>query len=470
MDSVRARNTSLHGHEHETTPYLSELAEEATVYEQARSPGTWSLPSHTSIFTGYHVIEHGVTRARHKLEPGHTIFEELQEQGYSTGVFSENTWITDMDCGLRDVFDTVEGARNLLFPEAIDPSNFVLSEGQGKYAAFLKHCLGRDDTLQSLANGVFTKLAWDYPQLLPDRYTSSTPAEVYGDLFLDWQAKQSGPWAATINFMDAHLPYLPDAEHDQWGGNELLSLQNDMDDQVWEFNGGQRPWWQRRALEGIYDGTIRQIDSQIERIVEELKNRGSLDDTLLVITSDHGEGFGEPSHIRPGARLAGHGQGIHEVLVHVPLIVKHPGQATSRRIEDPATLTQFPDAVRATVDGREPMFVPEKSVVVHSDGLEEPMKERASEYCENISRFDGKASAIYSGSGTDVQKVIRWNEDTATVTIRDAKTCYKINNQNENRVADRLSGLANMNIRTETSDVDEIENKTRQRLKDLGYV
>jgi arylsulfatase len=293
---------------------------------------------------------------------------------------------------------------------------------------------------------------------------------VYGDLFLDWEAEQSGPWAATINFMDSHLPYLPDSEYDQWGGKQLLSLQNEMEDQVWEFNGGQRPWWQRQALEGVYDGTIRQIDSQIERIVTELKSRGSLDDTLLVITSDHGEGFGEPSHIRPGARLSGHGQGIHDVLVHVPLVVKYPGQTTSRQIEDPATLTQFPDAVRAAINGQDPTFVPDKPVVIHSDGLEEPMKERASKYCDNISRFDGKASAIYTGSGTDVRKFISWNDRTVTVSVRDSKTSYMIKDQDEGRVAERINELKDMNVRMATDDIDQIDNTTRQRLEDLGYV
>ena len=352
LDSVRAANTSLHGHEHETTPFLEELAEEATVYEQARSPGTWSLPSHTSIFTGYHVVEHGVTRARHELEPGHTIFEELAEDhDYATGVFSENTWITDMPVGLKDAFDTIEGARNLPFPDAVDPSNFVLSEGQGHYVEYLKHCLSREDTLKSLANGVFTKLAWDYPQLLPDRFQSSTPARVYGDLFLDWEAEQSGPWAACVNFMDGHLPYLPDEEYDEWGGTKLRKLQDEMDDQVWEFNGGQRAWWQRKALEGLYDGTIRQMDAQLRRIVETLDDRGELENTLLVVTADHGEGFGEPSRIRPDARVAAHGAGIHEALQHVPLVVKRPGQSEGAVVEEPASLTEFPRVVRAAREG-----------------------------------------------------------------------------------------------------------------------
>src|SRR6056297_2044071 len=140
------------------------------------------------MFTGLHVEEHGVTRAKHSLRPGHTIFESLRDDhGYETGVFSENTWITDMDVGLKDAFDAVEGARNLPYPDAVDPSNFVLTEGQGQYLAYLKHCLDSDSTAQSLANGVVTKLAWDYPRYLPDSLTASTPAEVYADLFLDWE-------------------------------------------------------------------------------------------------------------------------------------------------------------------------------------------------------------------------------------------------------------------------------------------
>ena len=475
MDSVRARNTSLHGHEHETTPYLSELAEEATVYEQARSPGTWSLPSHTSIFTGYHVVEHGITRARNKLERGHTIFEELHGEGYTTGVFSENTWITDMDCGLRDVFDTVEGARNLLFPDAVDPSNFVLSEGQGQYAKFLRRCLARDDPLQSLANGVFTKLAWDYPRLLPDRFTSSTPAEVYGDLFLEWQANQSEPWAATINFMDAHLPYLPDDEHDRWGGNNLRALQDEMDDQVWEFNGGRRPWWQREALEGLYDGTIHQIDSQIERVVETLRDRGVLDDTLVIVTSDHGEGFGEPSRIRgdrdssqPNARVAAHGAGIHEALCHVPLVVRSPGGDNGDRITEPASLTQFPTIVEETLAGDDASFVPNEPVVVSSHGLEEPMEERASRYAGDLYRFNGDCRAVYETNDGRVQKYLSWREKRRRVDIADVFASWLASNSDDGVVDERFGSISDRMVQTD-SDA-EVDEATQKRLEDLGYM
>jgi arylsulfatase A-like enzyme len=475
LDSVRAANCSLYGHVHETTPELERLADEAVVYEEARSPGTWSLPSHTSLFTGYHVLEHGVTRARHRLEPGHTVWETLGDRGYATGVFSENTWITDMGVGLKDAFETVEGARNLPFPDAVDPSNFVLSEGQGQYLAFLRHCLDRGDAIRSLVNGVVTKLAWDQPRLLPNRFSTSTPAGVYADLFLDWQAERDGPWAACVNFMDGHLPYLPDDEHDRWGGTELRDLQNGMDDQVWEFNGGRRPWWQRTALEGLYDGAIHEADAAVGQIVDRLRERGALDDTLLVVTSDHGEGFGEPSHIRgdrdapaPNARVAAHGAGIHEVLTHVPLVVRPPG-GRAERIDVPASLTEFPAAVRDALDGDRPSFVPDGSVLASSHGLEEPMEERARRYAGDLYRFNGDCRAVYEPHDDDVRKFVGWRERRATVDAFGASCSVRRSFDDGGRVDETFGGIEDRGVREEGAGVEDVDEATKQRLEDLGY-
>lgn len=474
LDSVRAGNTSLHGHEHETTPFLETFGEEATVYEQARSPGTWSLPSHTSMFTGLHVEEHGVTRARHSLRPGHTIFETLRDDhGYETGVFSENTWITDMDVGLKDAFDTVEGARNLPYPDAVDPSNFVLTEGQGNYLSYFKHCLKSEFPFKSLANGIVTKLAWDYPRYLPDSLTASTPAEVYADLFLDWEASHEGPWAACVNFMDGHLPYEPKEEHDGWGGAELRDLQEEMKDQVWEFNGGQRPWWQRKALEGLYDGTIHQMDNQIGRVVKTLDERDELDDTLVVVTSDHGEGFGEPSRVRPGARVAAHGAGIHEALLHVPLVVRAPGQREGQRVSDVASLTQFPQAVRAALNGEwdDDAFVPEGSVVASSHGLEEPMEERAKKYCGDLWRFNGDARAVYRDQDNFVRKDVTWRDDAASVLVCDAKAASKTDDESaRKRVESTFETIEDLGVRDESEEMGDVDAATQKRLEDLGYV
>jgi arylsulfatase A-like enzyme len=474
LDSVRARNTSLHGYQNETTPFLETFAEDATTYTQARSPGSWSLPSHTSIFTGLHVAEHGVTQAQYKLAPDNTIFEYLAtDHGYETGIFSENTWVTEMDVGLKESFETVEGARNLPYTEGLDPSNFVLSEGQGQYVAYLKRCLSHDQPFKSIANGVVTKLAWDYPQYLPDRFTVSTEASVYTDLFLDWIDHTDDEWAACINFMDGHLPYEPRDEHDKWGGRELTRLQNSMEDQVWEFLGGQRPWWQRRALEGLYDGTIHQMDAQVFRLVDGLRERGLYDDTLVVVTADHGEGFGEPSTVKRGTRLAGHGKDVHESLLHVPLVVKHPGQEEGAVVEEPATLTRFPDVVRGALDGDRIGFVPEAGLVVASShGLDEPSIALAEEYCGRTEPYDGDSMAVYEAAADSdgVVKYEAWADESSTVRLFGAGTAHKTADTDGGRVAEVFDAFEDAGVRGESGGLDEVNEATRERLENLGYV
>jgi arylsulfatase A-like enzyme len=475
LDSVRARNISLHGHHNKTTPFLDSFAGEAAVFEQARSPGTWSLPSHASLFTGYHVEEHRLAAPTDVLEPGHTVFEDLRAAGYDTGVFSENPFLTVSDAGLDRGFDTVEGPRNVPFRDALDPTEFVQREGQGQYRTYLRACLDHDRPLRSLANGALVKLAWDYPGLLPDRFSPATGADVYVDLFLDWAADVDGPWAACVNLMNAHLPYQPSPGHDHWNDDILDGLQDTMDDQVWEFVGGQRPWWQREALEALYDGTIHGMDAQLRRLVESLENRGDLNETLVVITSDHGECFGEYSHVQP-ARLAGHGPGIAEELIHVPLVVREPGGERGGRVSAPASLTHFPDAVAAALDGDDATqpFVDGPTLVSYQ-GLPESAKIRAREYAseEALDALDGPSRAAYVEEGPGVRKHVAWRDRTRTVQVVDAHTTYAVGGDDEStdptrELDDAFAGVADAGIKR--GDDEDIDDATRRRLEDLGYV
>jgi arylsulfatase A-like enzyme len=470
LDSVRARNTSLHGHDNETTPVLESLADDAIVFTEARSPGTWSLPSHASMFTGLHADEHGLAGPTDKLEPGHSVFKELGDDGYDTGVFSENPFITVSDAGLAAGFDTVEGPRNVPFTDALDPTEFVQREGQGQYRAFLRACLGHDRPVKSLANGALVKLAWDYPQFVPERFSPSTAADVYVDLFLDWQADRSGPWAACVNLMDAHLPYTPAPEHDQWGDETVRQLQDEMDDQIWEFTGGQRPWWQRAALESLYDGTIRQLDAELERLVDALERRGALDETLLVVTADHGECFGERSHVQP-ARLAGHGPGIDERLVHVPLVVRPPGGTEGQRVEQPASLTHLPAAIRAVRAGEDPRDeLTASPTVVTYHGLPESARVRAEKYASEASLYDldGESRAVYVDGDPGVAKHVVWRERSATVRLVDAQTSYRIADTDEGVVAETVADFEDRGVRAD--EESNIDGATEERLKDLGYM
>ena len=402
-----------------------------------------------------------------------SVFSKLREEGYATGVFSENDWITAVDVGLKDGFDTVVGARNVPFPDAVNPHEFVSNEGRGEYVTYLKAALADDHPLQSLANGAATKLQSDYKRFLPSGVRASTPAEVYVDSFLEW-SDRSEPWAACVNLMDAHIPYEPAAEHDLWGGERARALQNSFEDQKWEFNGGHRPWWQKKAVESLYDGAIRHADAELERLVTALDERGDMDDTLVVVTSDHGEGFGEPSEIRSGVRVAEHGVAPEEVVLHVPLLVSLPGQAEPSRVERPASLTEFPRVVDAVREGTDATFRTDGPVLATAVGLDEPLQRRAGAYVSDLSPWTADSRLVFEWEADEevVRKHVTNRDRAVTVTCRDAQVGYRTDDGDipRERVERAFAGVKPLGVSSEGGGVEDIDDATYDRLEDLGYV
>jgi len=473
LDSVRARNTGLHGHVHDTTPFLQEFADSATWYQQTRAPGTTSITSHTSIFTGLAVAEHRVSSPDTRLRPGTTVFDWLDDEyDYETGVFSENVWITDVDIGLSRAFDTVVGPQDVPYPDAVRPRSFVSEEGTGEFVEYVCQCLRDDQSIKGLVNGIYTKVSSDFPSLIPERIVMKSQGDRYVDEFFSWlDSNVSNSWAACVNLMDAHLPYRPKDQFNKWGDDLLRDIENNAADQ-WELHCGDGMWWRRKARETLYDGAILQADNYTERIVRGLEQRGILDNTLVVITSDHGEGFGERSHIRP-ARVAGHNVSVHEVLLHVPLVVKHPRQEQAAEVESVATLTEFPAVVKEAVDGTETRgsFVPNRPVVASSHRIEddENLKSRALEYCDDLSAFESYTHVVYEGKGI-VKKYVTWKEREATIEIRSAQDSYKIADAGGERVSSVFEEMEVVDVREDSRGLDNIDTDTYERLEKLGYV
>lgn len=471
LDSVRARNTSLHGHVNRTTPGLERFAtDRATWYTQARAPAVWSLPSHASMFTGYHVVEHGFTERSHRLQPDESVWERLGTAGYETGLFSPNPYLTELPTGLDAGFQTIYGTQDLPFPDALNPRQFVQEHGQGRLRRYLGAARSHERPVQSVLNGLSEKLSQDAPWLLPDWLRGSDSAETYVDLFLDWQAGREGPWAACLNLMDAHTPYSPGPAHDHWGGEYAQELQADMENQVWEFYGGERPWWQLGCLEALYDGAIHRMDEQFTRIIDSLESREALEDTLVVVTADHGEGFGEPSRFRDGLRLVGHqSRGIEESLLHVPLVVKRPGQERPAVIEDVATLTRFPSVVASVLEDSDTpaRFSPEGPVIASSEGLDSQKEWVAQRYCDDLEPFRGSGHAVYEGAGDAVRKFVHWDDDQATIRVFDARTAVRESRVGRNRIDEFRSTLRERNVLERTDQA--VSRETKRRLEDLGY-
>ena len=367
MDSVRAANCSLYDAPRETTPFLSTLANESVTYTQARAPSNWSLPSHISLFTGLEAHEHKVT-VHDRLQPGNTIFEELEQQGYATGLFSENGFLTGHEVAIQECFETVVSAVNTY---------------EDRY------------NTASINPG-------------PDGF-------YYADRLLGWTKELDRPWAACLNIMDAHRPFEPRAEYDRWGDSRARDLQRTLDPRwEWTFHSGDRPYWQLSGLESLYDGGIRQADAVLESVISSLRGREILDETLVVVCGDHGDGFGEPGHIPGEPPAVSHIVPMHEELLHVPLVVRPPGGTDRKRSHDLAALTQFPEVVRGHIRGDssvEGEFATEQ-VLSKKQPVTADLRDRFERQCEAADTYLAPSRVIYTDTNSKaVRKRYYWGSE-----------------------------------------------------------
>lgn len=448
LDSVRAANTSLHDHRHETTPFLDDFAAESTVYTQARAPSTWSLPSHASIFTGRSAPDHGIEITT-EMVPGDTVWDDLSDAGYDTGVFSSNVYITDHPVGLGDPFDTVEGVPSEVPAGYEQPGDFDMEAPNGFW---------------------------------------------YTEQFLDWTEEKSEPWAACVNVMDGHRPYLPLDEFDEWGDEGAWQVQSEIGrgQFVWQFYGDRYPFWYLAALERLYDGAIRQADAVTERLLSGLADRGDLDDTLVVVTSDHGDGLGEQSPVPGGPESVAHTLGTHEHLTHVPLLVREPGQSEGETVTDLATLSRFPAAVEQWVDGvsgfggddddagdgedrdDSPVFAaPDGEYLTYRRPIDGPKLRTAEEFCgDDYERYVGDSAALYRDlPGKAVEKVALWQDRATRVRAHDAQGRIRVGDGDtavvRDRIADERAGESLAVPRDQ--DEEELPEEVLEHLKNIGY-
>jgi len=441
LDSARARNTSLHGYHRRTTPFLDEFAASATKYTQARSAAGWSLPSHASIFTGSLPQEHGVNGLDTKLNHGASIFEWLANEGYATGLFTDNPYLTDLDTGLSNGFDVVVNDKDL-FQDGISPAAFTEEENTDR-VAFLRAALNSDAPLKSVLNGAAWMLKWHSPWFAEG--TVFTRGFTYAEHFEEWREGIDDPWAACLNLMDTHIPFRPAEEYDQWATDDTRAARKSTNED--DVKEGEE--WKHALRQNRYDGTIQQADAVVERIVDGLRSAGELDDTLVVVTADHGEGFGESDPITD-APVTGHNDGTTEPLLHVPLIVQAPGQHDNRVVDDPVGLVDFPKVVRETVAGDDPSF--ETGRMVFAGGLNDGAIVDVA--------YDRNESA-------GVSKYVRIDDDVWTVHAATPFVNYLVKEGAPADVVERMASLSEADVTAESEGaVTEI---ARQQLEALGY-
>jgi len=305
LDTVRAANTSLHGYGRATTPEIEAWATDGVTFEHAVSTAPWTLPSHATLFTGLYHASLG-TSPSHPLGPEpRTLAETLGGLGYRTGGFVANDAYTTRASGLDRGFGTYRD----------------LEMGVSRFAASSWSARG---------------LSWFSRALIgiPAEPASKT-AETVRTEFLSWlDADPGAPFFAFLNFFDAHSPYVsPPAYMNRFGP----PAQSRLESRVYDPE-------ELRGWLNAYDGAIAYIDHEIGRIRRALEVRGLLDHTLVIITSDHGEQWGEHG-------LSEHGGSLYIPTLHVPLVLSLPGALPRGvRVAEGVSLRDLPATVLDLVD------------------------------------------------------------------------------------------------------------------------
>ena len=286
LDTVRADHLAPYGHARVTTPRLDAFVNAHAIrYENARSTSSWTLPSHASLFTGLQPAEHGATRPRVEGDPNAvtlqawpaqkmredvpTLAERLADEGYQTAAFLANGSFLRHEYGLDRGFERYDDRK---------------SAWHNRYAA-LAQLLGHHARVG----------------FLPYR-----EARAITDLALTWltEERRDDPFFLTLNYMDAHAPYIPPAStRDAFATDQPRDLRS-----------------VPRALNELqYDRELLYLDSELARVLDALEELDLFDDTVVIVTSDHGEAFGEHGFVL-------HGWNLYDEVLRVPLYLKPRGR------------------------------------------------------------------------------------------------------------------------------------------------
>jgi arylsulfatase A-like enzyme len=333
-DTVRAGNLSLHGYGRGTTPNLERLAGRGVTFRHAFATSSWTLPSHASLFTGRWPHELTADWTSPLDETHITLAEYLGSHGYDTAGFVGNLEFCGRETGLNRGFAHYED-----YPIAV-------------WDAFSRYlAIGRNVDFLSLACAANERFKKDFGGSLPFVVRSKDHVKNAADIdrsflsWLSWQETRNRPFFAFLNYADAHTPYeVPDSSIPGFGLRPMNCRDLAIMDRCNTLDKAMLTSREVRMAEDVYDDSIFYLDRRLGVLMHELARRGVLDNTLVVVTSDHGEHLGD--HL-----LFFHGCSLYRQVVEVPLVIVGAGLAPAGRVvEEPVSLRDVPATIAGLLD------------------------------------------------------------------------------------------------------------------------
>lgn len=371
VDTLRADHLSSYGYERDTSPFMDSLAAQGVRFENAISPSSWTQPVHASMLTGRYTYEHHAELT--PLDDTYpTIGEVMQANGYRTAGFSANT----------------------LF--------FARRYGHGR--GFLHF----EDNYQSVTDAFFNSslygFLFDFYGLRKGLKYEGVPNRILASdinaATLNWIDGGEEPFFVLMNYFDVHDPYTPPEPY----RSKYASVPNPgglVNGFMERYSPSLTPEQLQSEIDA-YDGSIAYVDDQIKAFFGELERRGLLENTIVIVTSDHGESFGEHGILQHSASLY-----IDEI--HVPLIVWRPGQVPAgKTVETPVTLTALPSTILSLISVTDDPFPGPSLAVLISGEAPADWPDPISELAQMVGAAEVNPSthgALKSVVGIDLQYI-----------------------------------------------------------------
>jgi arylsulfatase A-like enzyme len=318
LDTVRAQSTSLYGYARRTTPVLDALADSGVRFERAFSTAPWTLPSHASVFTGRYPHELSADWVSPLDKADLVLAERFRDAGYVTGGFVGN-YMVSHEVGVARGFTHYEDFQRDVRQLAMSSSLtvWVLHWTRLRRAIHWYNHVNRRDA-DALNAGV-----------------------------VHWvRSRGARPYFAFVNYFDAHEFYLPPAPFATMFGpdsarkNWLMGFSMPNGGLTFRKGKASMKPHEVQAERDAYEAAIAYVDSRIGMLLDSLATARALDNTIVIVTSDHGEHFGEHGAFDHGATL-------YPQVLHVPLLITARGRVPAgKRIADFVTLRD----VAATIE------------------------------------------------------------------------------------------------------------------------
>ncbi len=353
LDATRADACSCYGNPFSTTPALDQLATEGTLFEQAISPAPWTLPALASLFTGLYPSQTGIYTKR-KLDKSFLSLPTLLKQaGYRTFGISNNDWMS-VDFGLQQGFDVMHKLWQLIQTKE-DITTLSLTENDP--ANLLAQALPKRLLSGNMVKNVLNTFFYRYGRRFRDYGASRTLSPL-----ARWIREQGEPWFAFVHYFDSHLEYKPPIK---WarrfvhnGEQAEKFLKADQWRITWRHIAGldRLSASQLETWRELYLAEVAYTDYYMGQLIDWLRETGCLDNTLVIVTADHGENLGEHN-------LLNHQYCVYDTLLHVPLVIRYPalfarGQRMTALVQ---TLDLF--ATMLEVAGVDPQPVPSRTLL-----------------------------------------------------------------------------------------------------------